>query len=82
MYCNMNQLPELSFFSPHPKPHGTRGLSKNYNFRFDTKLGNVICKICRIPCACVACTSMLDQLFISGVSLKKQAHYQPITNFT
>ena len=23
MYCNTNQLPELSFCGPHSKPHGT-----------------------------------------------------------
>ena len=61
MYCNINQYPELSFCGPHPKPHGTRGLIKNYRLSFDPKTGHVICAIRRIPCACVACTSMLDQ---------------------
>ena len=56
MYCNTNQFPELSFFGQHSKPHGARGLSKNYHLRFDTELGMGICTIRRIPCACVACT--------------------------
>ena len=64
MYCNKDQLPELPFCGPHPKPHGKRGLSKHYHLRFDPKLGHGICAICFIPCACVACTSMLDQLRI------------------
>ena len=61
IYCNKNQLPALPFFGPHPKPHGPRGLSKNYHLRFDPKIGRGIYSICRIPCACVACTPMLDK---------------------
>ena len=57
MYCNTNQFPELSFCGPNFKTHGARGLSTNYHLRFDTKLGMVVCAICRIPCAFVACTS-------------------------
>ena len=71
MYLDTNQLPELPFFGPRPKPHVARGLSKNYHFHFDPKLGNGICAIFRIPCACVACTSMLEQPCIYGIPLKK-----------
>ena len=39
IYCNTNQFPEISFFGLHSKPHGARGLSKNYHFRFYPKLG-------------------------------------------
>ena len=60
IYCNI-------FCGPHSNPHGARGLSKHYHLRFDPKLGNGICAICRIPCACVACTSMLDKPWISGM---------------
>ena len=60
MYCNTNQFPELLFSDPHSKPHGVRGLSKSYHLRFDPKLGMGACENTRIPCACVACTSMLD----------------------
>ena len=67
MYCNTNQLPELSFCGPHSKPYGARGLSKHYNLSLDTKLGMFICEIRHIPCACVACTSMLDKPWISGI---------------
>ena len=35
-----------------------------------------------MPCARVACTSMLDQPWISGIPSKKQALYQNVTNFT
>ena len=65
MYCDTNQLPGLPFCGPHPKPHGARGLSKNYYLRFDTKLGHGICAICRIICACVAYTRQtLDLCYI------------------
>ena len=64
MYCNTNQFPALPFFIPHSKPRGARGMSKHYHLRFDTKLGMGVCTIRRIPCACVACTSMLDKPWI------------------
>ena len=67
MHCNTNQLLALPFFGPHYKPRGARGLSKYCHLRFDTKLGNGICEIRRIPCACVAFTSMLDKPWISGI---------------
>ena len=40
IYCNTNQLPELPFCGPYSKRHGARGSSKNYNLRFDPRLGN------------------------------------------
>ena len=61
MCYNTNQFPELLFSGPHSKPYGPRGLSKHYHFRFDPKIGMGLCAISRIPCACVACTSMLDK---------------------
>ena len=67
MYCNTNKSPELSFFGPHSKPHGTRGSSKHYHLRFDPKIGMGICAIHRIPCACVACTPIIDKPWISGI---------------
>ena len=78
MYCNTNQFPSLPFFGPHSKPHGARGLSKHYNFRFDPKLVNGVCAILLINCACVACTSILDKPWISGTSER----YQPFTKCT
>ena len=42
IYCNTNQFPELSFYNSHPKPHGARGLSKNYHLRFYPKLGMAV----------------------------------------
>ena len=59
MYCNKNQFPALPFCVPHSKPHGARGLSKNYHLRFDPKLCNGVCEIIRIPFTCVACTSIV-----------------------
>ena len=82
MYCETNQLPELPYYRYHPKPYGARGLGKHYHIRFDPNLGNGICPIFRIPCAFVACTSMLDQQWISGLQLKKQTRYQPVINCT
>ena len=58
IYCDTNQFPELPFCGTYSKPHGARGLSNNYHLRFDPKLGNGIGAISRIPCACVACTSI------------------------
>ena len=67
IYCNTNQLPELSFNGSHSKYHGAIGLSQHYHLRFDQKLGMGVCEIHLIPCACVACTSMLDKPWISGI---------------
>ena len=72
----------LSLCGPHSKPHGARGLSKHYNFRFDPKLGMVVCEILLIPCACVDCTSMLDKPWISGISSYKQERYKTVTKCT
>ena len=52
IYCNTNQFPLLPFCGPHKKPHGARGLGKNYQMLFDPKLGHVTCAICRIPFEC------------------------------
>ena len=79
IYCNKNQLPELLFCGQHSKPHGARGLSKNYHLRFDQKLGMGIYAIFRIPCACVACKSMLDKPWISGIPPDAQKRYKPST---
>ena len=43
---------------------------------------NGICAILRIPCACVACISMLDKPWISSIQSTKQARYQPVNNCT
>ena len=82
MYCNINQFPTSPFCGPHFKPHGARGISKHYNLRFDTKLGMGKRAICRIPCACVACTSMLDKPWIFGIPSEKQERYKPVTKCT
>ena len=82
IYCDTNQFPELPFCGSHPNPHGARGLGKNYHIHFYQNLGHGICAIRRIPCACVACTSMLDQPWISGVQSTKQARYQTVINCT
>ena len=82
MYCDTNRFPASSFCGPHPKPNGARGLSKHYLLRFDTKIDHGICVICRIPCDCVGCTSMLDKPWIYCTPSSKQERYQPVTNFT
>ena len=61
MYCNTNQFPAILFCGPHSKPHGARGLGEHYHLRVDPKLGMGVCAIRRIPCVCVACTSILDK---------------------
>ena len=82
IYCDANQLPTLPFCGSHPKPRVERMLGKHSNLRFGPNLGHGICAIIRIPCACVACTSMLDKHWISSIQSTKQARYQPVTNFT
>ena len=82
IYCNTNQFPELSFSGTHSKPHGVRGFSKHYRLCFDPKLVMGVCSICRIPCACVACTSMLYKPWISSIPSDKQERYKPITKCT
>ena len=79
MYCNKNQLPALTFCGPHSKPHDAEGTSKHYHLCFDSKLGMGVCAICHIPCAGVACTSMLDKPWISDISSDKQERYKPVT---
>ena len=82
MYCNTNKFPELIFCDPHSKPHVAKGLSKHYRLLFDTTLGDGVCAIHRIPCACVACTSMLDKPWIFGIPPDEQEHYKPVTKCT
>ena len=53
IYCTKNQFPGFPFCGPHNKPHGVRGLPKNYHMRFDPKLVHGTCAICCIPCACI-----------------------------
>ena len=74
IYCDTNQFPALTFFGPHPKPCDARGLSMHYNLIFDQKLVHGICTIRHIPCACVACTSMLDQPWIYGIPKKNHVN--------
>ena len=82
MYCNTTQFPALPFCVTHSKPHGSRGLSKYYQLRFDPKLGSGVCAICRIPYACVTCTSILDKPWISGIPSYEQERYKHVTKCT
>ena len=82
IYCNKNQFTALKFCVPHPKPHEKRGISKHYHLQFDPKLGNGVCENFRIPCACVACTPMLDKPWIYGISSNKKEHYKPVKKCT
>ena len=72
IYCKTIQFPESSFCGPHSKTHSAKGLSKHSYLRFYQKIGMGICEILRIPCACVACSSMLDKLCISGIPTDPQ----------
>ena len=82
MYCNTNQFPELPLCGTNSKPHGTRGLSKHYHLRFGPKLVMGEFEIRRIPCVCVACTSMLEKPWIYGIPSDKQERYKPVTKCT
>ena len=70
MYCDTKQFPALPLCGPLTKTHGSRGSSNHYHLRFDPKLGHGTCAIRRIPCAYVACISMLDNPWIYGIPLK------------
>ena len=70
------------FCDTHSKPHGARGFSKNYHLRFDPKLSIGVYVIRCLPCACVACTSMLDKPWIFGIPLYEQEQYKPVTKCT
>ena len=82
IYCNTNQFPVLTFCGPHSKTHGTRRLSKHYYLRFDQKVGNGVWAICCMPCACVACTSIQDKPWTSGIPSDEQEIYKPVTECT
>ena len=82
IYCNTNQFPELPCCGTHSKPHSAIRLSKHYHLRFDPKLGNGLYEIFRIPCACVACTSVLDKPWIYGITSDKQDCYKSVNNCT
>ena len=57
-------------------------MGKHYHLRFDPKLGMGVCASRRIPCVCVACTSILDKAWISGIPSDKQDRYKPVTKCT
>ena len=82
MYFNTNLLSEFSFCGPRSKPHGARVSSKHYHLRFDPKLGNSVCAIRRIPCACVACTSLLDKPGFHSLPADSQERFKPVTKCT
>ena len=46
------------------------GWVRIYNLLLNTKIGMGVCVICLIPCACVACTSMLDKPWILDTKKK------------
>ena len=50
--------------------------------QFDPKLGHDVCAICRIPCACAECKSILDQPWIRGLTPQQQPRFQPVIEFT
>ena len=72
----------LASCGSYSKPHGARGMIKHYHLHFDPKLAMGECTILCIPCDCVACTSMLDKPWISGISSDKQERYKPVTKCT
>ena len=76
IYCDTNPFPKLLFLGSHPKPHGAWGLGKNYHLHFDPSLGNGICAIRRIPCACLACTSMPYKPWIMVLKNALESVYQ------
>ena len=78
MYFTTKYFPRFPFFGTPNKPHCVRGLSNRYHMRFDPKLGQGNCAICRVPCVCTKITSMLDKTRTPGVTPHQQPHYQPV----
>ena len=73
----------MLFCGPHEKPHGVRGLSKNYHLQLDPKFGHGSkCTIQRITCDCISCTTILDKSLAYKVDPKKYPHYQPVVGCT
>ena len=82
MSCATTQFPKFSFCGPHAKPHGVRGINKNYNLRLDPKLDHVKCAIQQIPCSFIACTTMLDKPWPYKVDPNKNPCYQHVVDCT
>ena len=59
-----------------------RGLRKQYHLQLNPKLGHGKCAILWIPCAYIACTTMLDNPWARKVYHNKQPHYQPVIDCT
>ena len=78
MYCDKNQFPELTFCGPYNKPHGVRGLSKNYHIFFGNKLVHSTCEICYITYASTQFKSTIDQPWTPGIPQQQQPCYQPV----
>ena len=76
------QFPALVFCGLYMKLHGVKGLSKHYHIWLGPKLGHEKCTIWWIPCACVACTSMLGKTWGPCVSHIQQPCYQTVVYCT
>ena len=73
---HVQQLISHCFFpGPHAKPHGVRGLSKHYYLQLYPKLGHGKYSIKRIPCSCIAFTTMLNNQRDYKVDSNKQPRY-------
>ena len=72
IYCNTKRISSLTFCGPYSEPRGVREFRKNYHLCFDRKLGNAVFSVICIPCACVACTTMLDKPCIPDISFEKR----------
>ena len=57
-------------------------MSKHHHLRFDPKLGMEVCAIRHVPFACDACTLILENPWIPGISSYKQERYKPVTKCT
>ena len=78
MFCKTTQFPSLSFYSPHTKPHGVRGLINQYHIQFYIKLGHGICTIHCISYSCTECTYMLEKPWVHSFPPHQQPRYQPV----
>ena len=75
-------LLHCNFVDHTPKKHVVRGLRNNYHLYLEPKLGQVICEIWWIQCACVVCTEILNKQWYPGVLHTEHPQYKPILECT
>ena len=82
--CSVIQpsLLHLHFLVIHEKPHGVRGLIKDYHMQLEPKLVHGICAIRQTPCECSGFKYVFGKTWYSGVSPSNQPFYKILHYYT